>query len=130
MSDKEKLREYLNTRRLGWPYEELYSVENMGGHRFVAKIGSEIAGLSYAEISESDSEARMKMNLKSSFKEYGIGTELLELLMDDLIAAGYDTIRYEISKEYYAFQIYRNLGFRVESQDIDTVKFVWTRDDQ
>jgi LPXTG-motif cell wall-anchored protein len=39
----------------------------------------------------------MKMNLKAAYKEYGIGTELMELLMDDLIASGFETIKYEIT---------------------------------
>jgi hypothetical protein len=125
--DKDKLREYLNTRRQGWPYEDRYHIDRMGDHRFVAKIGDELAGLSYAEIIEPGREARMKMNLKSSFAEYGIGTELLETLMDDLQGSGFDVIRYEIKREHYAFQIYRNLGFEVESQDMDTVSFVWKR---
>jgi hypothetical protein len=128
MSDRDKLREYLNTRRMGWPYEDSYQVSNMGDHRFVAKIGDELAGLSYAEITVPGREARMKMNLKSNYKEYGIGTELLELLMDDLIRAGFETVRYEIGREFYAFQIYKNLGFEVESQDMDKVRFIWRRD--
>ena len=90
MSDKEKLREYRNTRRQFWPYEDSYHVDKMGAHRFMAKIGDELAGLSYAEIIEPGREARMKMNLKAAYKEYGIGTELLELLMDDLIASGFE----------------------------------------
>lgn len=125
--DKDKLREYLNTRRQGWPYEDSYHIDRMGDHRFVAKIGEELAGLSYAEIIEPGREARMKMNLKSSFAEYGIGTELLETLMADLRESGFDVIRYQISREHYAFQIYRNLGFDLESQDMDEVRFVWRR---
>lgn len=125
--DKDKLREYLNTRRQGWPYEDRYHIDRMGEHRFVAKIDDELAGLSYAEIIEPGREARMKMNLKRDYAEYGIGTELLETLMDDLKESGYDTIRYEISKEHYAFQIYRNLGFEVESQDTEEIRFVWKR---
>lgn len=128
--DKEKLREYLNTRRLGWPYEGRYHIDRMGDHRFVARIDDELAGLSYAEIIKPGREARMKMNLKSCFAEYGIGTELLETLMDDLKESGFEIIRYEISKEHYAFQIYRNLGFDVESQDMDEVRFIWRRADQ
>ena len=41
MSDKEKLREYLNTRRQFWPYEDSYHVDKMGAHRFMAKIGDD-----------------------------------------------------------------------------------------
>ena len=125
--DKDKLRDYLNTRRQGWPYEESYHVDRMGGPRFVAKIGDELAGLSYAEIIETGREARMKMNLKGSFAEYGIGTELLNLLMDDLITSGYEIIRYEIPPERYAYQIYRNMGFTVDSQDEEAVRFIWRK---
>ena len=128
--DKEKLREYLNTRRLGWPYEGRYHIDRMGDHRYIARIDDELAGFSYAEIIKPGREARMKMNLKSSYAEYGIGTELLETLMDDLKESGFEIIRYEISKEHYAFQIYRNLGFEVESHDMDEVRFIWRRDDQ
>ncbi len=125
--DKVKLKAYLDARRHGWPYNGRYHIDRMGEHRFVAKIDDELAGLSYAEIIEPGREVRMKMNLKSSYAEYGIGTELLEVLMDDLKESEFDIIRYEISKEHYAFQIYRNLGFTVESQDAETIRFVWVR---
>ena len=112
---------------MGWPYEDSYHVDHMGGHRFVAKIGDELAGLSYAELSDDGRAATMKMNLKSQYAEYGIGTELLELLMEDLQSSGLETIRYEIPRERYAFQIYRNLGFTVERQDEETVRFIWRK---
>ena len=124
---KDELQKYLETRRMGWPYADSYHVDHMGAHRFVAKIGDELAGLSYAEISDDGKEASMKMNLKSQYAEYGIGTELLELLMEDLWTSGLETIRYEIPPERYSFQIYKNLGFTVESQDEETVRFVWRR---
>ena len=125
--NKDALREYLNTRRLGWVYEDTYHVEHMSGHRFVARVGDELAGLSYAEVNADHTEAVMKMNLKSQYAEYGIGTELLNFLMDDLQQSGIDIIRYEIPPERYAFQIYKNLGFTVESQDEDAVRFIWKR---
>lgn len=125
--DKEYLKNYLETRRMGWPYEDSYRVERLAGHRFVARIGDELAGLSYAVLSADGTEAVMKMNLKKEYAEYGIGTELLHLLMDDLQRSGCETIRYEISPERYAFQIYKNLGFTVESQDEEAVRFVWRR---
>ncbi|MBP3896740.1 MAG: GNAT family N-acetyltransferase [Mogibacterium sp.] len=125
--NKESLRDYLNTRRQGWPYEDSYHVEHMGGHRFIARIVDELAGLSYAEVNTDGTEAVMKMNIKSRYAEYGIGTELLHLLMDDLQQSGFETIRYEIPSERYAFLIYQNLGFTVESRDEETVRFIWRR---
>jgi ribosomal protein S18 acetylase RimI-like enzyme len=125
--DKEYLKNYLETRRMGWPYEDSYRVERLAGHRFVARIGDELAGLSYAVLSADGTEAVMKMNLKREYAEYGIGTELLHLLMDDLQRSGCEAIRYEIPPERYAFQIYKNLGFTVESQDEEAVRFVWRR---
>lgn len=121
------LQDYLSTRRLNRPYDDSYHVEQLDGHRFVAMIDDELAGLSYAEISDDGKEAVMHMNLKSQFAEYGIGTELLNLLMEDLQDSGFDIVRYEISPERYAFQIYKNLGFEVESQDEETVRFIWRR---
>lgn len=126
--NKEDLRKYLDTRRIGWPYEDSYHVDHMGEHRFVAKIGDELAGLSYAELSDDSKTAVMKMNLKSRYAEYGIGTELLELLMEDLQNSGIMTVRYSIPPERYAFQIYKNLGFSVESQDEEAVRFIWNRE--
>lgn len=123
----DELRKYLNTRRQVWPYEETYHVEHMGGHRFVAKIGEELAGLSYAEVNAEGTEAVMKMNLKSLYAEYGIGTELLHLLMDDLQQSGFEVIRYEIPPERYSFQIYRDLGFTLESRDKEMVRFIWKK---
>ena len=126
MTEKE-LKAYLDTRRAGWPYGDSYYVEHLTDHRYVAKAGCELAGLSYAEISGDGLTARMKMNLKAKYAEFGIGTELLFLLMEDLKSAGFETIRYEISPEHYAFQIYKNLGFSVENQDEDAVRFIWKR---
>ena len=127
---KKELRDYLDTRRQGWPYEDLYHVEHLDGHRFVAKIGDELAGLSYAGTDADGKEAVMHMNLKGQYAEYGIGTELLNMLMDDLKQSGFRTIRYRIPKERYAFQIYRDLGFSVESQDEENVRFVWEKSGQ
>ena len=124
---KEDRQKYLDTRQMGWPYEDSYHVEHMDGHRFVARIGEEIAGLSYAELSADGREAAMRMNLKSQYAEYGIGTELLELLMEDLQNSGLETIRYKIPPERYSLQIYRNLGFTIESQDKEAVRFIWKR---
>lgn len=126
--DKEALRDYLSTRRAGWPYEDSYHIDKMGEHRFMAKVGDELAGLSYAEIIRPGTEAMMKMSLKKQFAEYGIGTELLETLMDDLRKSGFEIIRYEIGIQYYAFQIYKNLGFEVESRDLETIRFIWKKE--
>lgn len=64
--NKEDLKKYLATRRAGWPYEDSYRVDNVGGHRFVARIVDELAGLSYAEISGDGKEAVMKRQSDSS----------------------------------------------------------------
>ena len=125
--NKEELKQYLDTRRMGWPYEGSYMVESLEEHRFIARICDELAGLSYAEMSDDGTEAVMKMNLKSQFAEYGIGTELLHLLMDDLQTSGCEIIRYEIPLERYAFQIYKDLGFTVESRDEETIRFIWRK---
>ena len=88
----------------------------------MAKIDGNVAGLAWADVA--DGEAVMRMNLKPDYKEYGIGTELLHKLMDHLIESGCRTVRYSISVEHWAYQIYENLGFEIESRDMETINFV------
>lgn len=118
------LESFLETRRQFWPYEGRYSLESFGPHKFIAKIDTELAGLSWADVISPD-EAMMHMNLKKEYAEYGIGTELLETLMADLQDSGFRIIRYEIDIRYYAYQIYHNMGFEVESKDDESVRFIW-----
>ena len=121
------LESFLNTRRQFWPYDGRYSLEPFGEHGYVAKIDTELAGLSWADIT-APGEAVMHMNLKKEYAEYGIGTELLETLMADLKESGFEVIRYEIPIRYYAYQIYRNMGFDVEHRDEERVSFIWRRE--
>lgn len=131
--DDKFLREYLAVRRDGWDCAELYRVEASGSHRFVAWVGDEIAGVSWADVSETaaknangdKSEAQMHMSLKSEYAEYGIGTELMELLMTELRESGFNRIRYEIGLEHYSFQIYERLGFETEYRDSEKIAFLW-----
>lgn len=124
ISEKNDLEKHTTIRRQNWPLKDKYRVEKLPNHRFVAYVGDELAGLSYAEIN--DSEAKVHMNLKSEYTEYGIGTELLYMLMHDLKESGFKIIRYEIYRDRYAYQIYRNfLEFNVEEENDEIVKFIW-----
>lgn len=116
------LEDYLSTRRAHWPYENRYRVNTFGEHGYVAKIDEDVAGMSWTDID--DGCAVMHLRLNSTYKEYGIGTELLHKLMDHLIDLGCHTVRYTISVEHWAYQIYENLGFEIESRDMDEIHFV------
>lgn len=116
------LENYLNTRRANWPYEGHYNVKKFGEYGFVAMIDDNVAGMVWADINGKD--ATMHMTLKPDYKEYGIGTELLHKLMGFLIELGCESIRYTISVEHWAYQIYENLGFEIESRDTETINFV------
>lgn len=116
------LESYLATRRAGWPYEGRYRIKKFGEHGFAAKIDDNVASLAWADVD--GTSAVMHMTLKADYAEFGIGTELLHVLMNHLIDAGCKTIRYTISVEHWAYQIYENLGFRVESRDAESVNFI------
>lgn len=118
----EYIEDYLNTRRAGWPYDGRYVVRTFGENGFVAMIDENVAGMVWADAT--DGEAVMHMKLKPDYKEYGIGTELLHRLMDHLIESGCSVVRYTISVEHWAFQIYEHLGFEIESRDTETINFV------
>lgn len=116
------IEEYLNTRRARWPYDGRYVVKSFGQNGFVAMIDENVAGMVWADVT--DGEAVMHMKLKLEYKEYGIGTELLHKLMDHLVESGCKVVRYSISVEHWAYQIYENLGFKIESRDTETINFV------
>lgn len=122
----QNLESFQKTRRQFWPYEGRYSLDSFGEHKYIAKIDTELAGLSWAEVT-APGEAVMHMNLKKEYAEYGIGTELLETLMADLKESGFEVIRYEIPIRYYAYQIYHNMGFGIEHGDDERVGFIWKR---
>ena len=50
-----------------------------------------------------------------------------DALREYLQASGVSCIRYSIPPERYAFQIYKNLGFVVESRDGNEVRFIWRK---
>ena len=71
MSDKEKLREYLNTRRQFWPYEDSYHVDKMGAHRFMAKIGGKAAGWAFSAAVSRD-ELDIGVETAPGFQRQGL----------------------------------------------------------
>ena len=77
------LENYLKVRRMNWPYEGRYRVEQFRENGFVAKIDDSLAGLVWVD-DIAYKVARMKMNLKPEYAEYGIGTELLEIMVEHL----------------------------------------------
>ena len=120
------LEEYLKTRRANWPYEGRYHIEQFKENGFVAKIDDVVAGFAWADNIASK-EARMKMQLKVEFAEYGIGTELLETIVCHLKVNNYQKIYYTISTEHYAYQIYEHLEFKIIGRDEEMIHFLWQR---
>jgi len=121
------LENYLKIRRMNWPYEGRYRVEQFREKGFVAKIDDSLAGLVWAD-DITYKEARMKMNLKPEYAEYGIGTELLEMMVDHLKKQEYQKIYYSIKAEHYAYQIYAHLEFKIISMEDEMIHFVWEKD--
>lgn len=127
------LEDYLKIRRMDWLYEGRYHLEKFRENGFVAKIDDVLAGLVWAEdvnTKETNTkEAKMRMRLKSEYAEYGIGTELLETMVGHLKNSGYRKIYYSISPEYYAYQIYEHLEFKIIYRDEEKIEFLWSKDE-
>lgn len=121
------LENYLKVRRMNWPYEGRYCVEQFRENGFVAKIDDSLAGLVWVD-DIAYKEARMKMNLKPEYAEYGIGTELLEIMVEHLKKQEYQKIYYSIKAEHYAYQIYAHLEFKTISAGEEMIHFVWEKD--
>lgn len=116
------LEDYLAIRRAYWPYDDNYRIITFGEHGFAARIGDVTAGLAWADLT--GTEAVMHMKLKPEYSEYGIGTELLHKLMNNLIDSGAVVIRYTITPDHWAYQIYEHLGFEIENRTQDEIQFI------
>lgn len=118
------LEDYIKVRREEWPYEERYKMEKFKENGFAAKVDDNLAAVAWSE-DIAPREAMMHMTLKSMYKEYGIGTEVLVTLIEHLKDKGYNKIYYNLEPKFYAFQIYKFMGLKKYYEDEDIIKFVW-----
>ena len=65
------------------------------------------------------------MSVKPSFREYGIGTQLLHAMLQDLEKDQCPGISLSVQKANYAYKMYLKAGFRVVRETDEEYIMVW-----
>lgn len=85
---------------------------------FVAVVDGLIVGAAWSRLGCSygkvdDSVPELAISLYADYRNKGIGSRLLALLLDELQKKGYNKVSLSVDKTNYAVKMYRKFGFEV-----------------
>lgn len=88
----------------------------IGDHGVVAEINSEIVGMAWTRIMADyghidDATPSLAIAVLPEYRGRGIGTALLEQLLEQLRAAGYVAVSLSVQQKNPALHLYERLGF-------------------
>ena len=75
-----------------------------------------------------DATPSFSISLFQEFRGRGIGTELMQRMLDDLLRAGYARASLSVQKENPAVRLYARLGFRVVGNGADETEWLMIRE--
>ncbi|MBE6551857.1 MAG: GNAT family N-acetyltransferase [Ruminococcaceae bacterium] len=84
----------------------------------VAEVDGKIVGAVWTRIMDDfghvdDDTPSFAISLYSEYRGYGIGTKMMQKMLDWLRISGYEKASLSCQKENYAVRMYRNLGFEI-----------------
>lgn len=106
-------------------------IDNFGkedDHCFVAEVNNKIVGAVWVRIFSGEVKGFGNIDSEtpefsiSLFKEYrnnGIGTDLMNKMINYLLEKGYKQASLSVSKNNYALKMYKNLGFKIIKEKDD-----------
>ena len=95
-----------------------------------AEAGGRIVGAVWVRIMDDyghvdDETPSFAISLYKEFRGLGIGTALMEAMLERLREAGYRRASLAVQKENYAVRMYRKVGFRVVGENAEEYIMVW-----
>ncbi len=89
---------------------------------FVAESGGRVVGAVWVRIMNDyghvDNETpSFAISLYKDFRGYGIGTQMMRTMLDELKNAGYSQASLAVQKANYAVKMYKKTGFRVVDEN-------------
>ncbi len=66
----------------------------------------------------------LSMSVSENYRQMGIGTLLLEAMIDRLIQHGYEQVSLSVDKLNYAFKMYQKSGFETVHSDEESVTMI------
>ena len=90
----------------------------------VAELNGKVVGAIWSRIVNdyghiADDVPSIAISLYKEYRNQGIGTELLNQMLDLLKADGYKSVSLSVQKANYAMRMYQKAGFQVISQDAE-----------
>lgn len=89
---------------------------------FVAEVGNEIVGAVWVRIMDDyghvdDKTPSFAISLLKEYRNYGIGTELMKTMLDELKKNGYKQSSLAVQKQNYAVRMYKKVGFQIVNEN-------------
>lgn len=88
----------------------------------VAEVGDKIVGAIWSRIMKdyghiADDVPSIAISLYKEYRNLGIGTDMLQQMLELLKADGYKSVSLSVQKANYAMRMYQKAGFRILSDD-------------
>jgi ribosomal protein S18 acetylase RimI-like enzyme len=99
----------------------------------VAEVDGNVVGACWVRTTDEyghidNATPSFSISLFEEFRGQGIGTELMQRMLDDLLRAGYARVSLSVQKENPAVRLYARLGFRVVGNGADETEWLMVTD--
>jgi len=64
-----------------------------------------------------DETPSLAISLLGRYRNYGIGTELMRRMLDELKSCGYKQVSLSVQKQNYAVKMYEKVGFQILNEN-------------
>ena len=101
-------------------------ITNFGSNKsdicYVAESDNTIIGAVWVRIMNTyghidDETPSFAISLLKEYRNYGIGTKLMQTMLNELKMQGYPQASLSVQKENYAFRMYKKLGFEIVDEN-------------
>ena len=96
---------------------------------FVAEVEGNLIGAVWVRIMNDyghidNLTPSLAISLYKQYRGYGIGTEMMKIMLDELKQGGYKRVSLSVQNANYAAKMYRNLGFEIIDEKDEEITMV------
>lgn len=97
---------------------------------FLAEVEGKVAGAVWVRVMEDyghleDDVPSFAISLYKEYRGQGIGTELMERMIQELAERGYEKASLAVQKTNYAVRMYQNVGFEIVGENEEEFLMMW-----
>lgn len=99
---------------------------------FLAEVDGKVAGAVWVRIMEDyghleDDVPSFAISLYKDYRNWGIGTALMERMIQELTERGYEKASLAVQKTNYAVRMYQKVGFEIVGENEEEYLMMWRR---